>query len=284
MQLQQAAAQASAGVPAAADQAARDNENARGEIAARQAEQDAAQVARDGARNAYQAAIQPGARRSGDGRAVQAAALTALRDEVQAQEAAVVAARNAVDAAVRSAEQTATAGDAAVRAARDARDLADLQLREANEPADTSAAREAFDASQVELWTAAVELQEAEDEIGTRVPAGEVVFVPSLPLTVTDVAVAPGGPATGELATVSSGVTEVGGRVSSADADLVVEGAPVVIEIRETDEQFPGTVSYVGPPRETAVADGGEEEDGGNGFPAAVRATTTADRAGCRSS
>ena len=49
LQLQQAAAQARTAVPAAVDQAARDNDDARGEIAARQAEQDAAQVARDGA-------------------------------------------------------------------------------------------------------------------------------------------------------------------------------------------------------------------------------------------
>ena len=193
--------------------------------------------------------------------------MTALRDQAQAAEAALVTAGTAVDAAVRAAAQTAAAGDATVEEARGARELADLQLREASEPADTSAASEAFDASQVELWTAAVELQEAEDEIGTHVPAGEVVFVPTLPLTVTDVAVTPGAAATGELATVSSGVTEVGGRVSTADADLVAEGAPVVIEIRETDEQFDGTVSYVGPPRPAPSADAGDEGDG-NGFPA----------------
>ena len=113
-------------------------------------------------------------------------------------------------------------------------------------------------------------------------PAGEVVFVPSLPLTVTDVAVTPGAAATGELATVSSGVTEVGGRVSAADADLVVDGAPVVIEIRETDEQFAGTVSYVGPPRETAV--GRRRRGGRRTGSRSRRATTAADRAGCRSS
>jgi peptidoglycan hydrolase-like protein with peptidoglycan-binding domain len=266
LQLQQDASRARDAVPAAAAQAERNDADAQGDIAARQAGRDAARVARDGAAQGFALAVAPGAIDPETGEPYTPAAVTMLRDQLQAAESLLVAAGNGVDAAVRAAAQTAAAGDAATEEARDARELAELRLREASEPADISTAQEAFDASQVELWTAAVELQEAEDEIGTHVPAGEVVFVPALPLTVTDVAVTPGAAVTGELATVSSGVTEVGGRVSTADAELVAEGAPVVIEIRETDEQFAGTVSYVGPPRPAPSADPGDEGEG-DGFP-----------------
>ena len=47
-----------------------------------------------------------------------------------------------------------------------------------------------------------IDLNSADAAIGTRVPAGEVVFVPALPLTVTEVGATPGGVATGVLATV----------------------------------------------------------------------------------
>lgn len=264
LQLQQAAEQARAAVPAARDEAARNDASAQDEIRSQQAAYNAAVVARDGAVAMYRAASVPGAVDPETGEPYTPLAVTMLRDEAQRAEAEVVAARALVDGAVRAAAQTAQAGAAAVRQAEDARELAELQLAEALEPPDTASVQEAIDAAAVELWNAAVDLNDAEAEIGTRVPAGEVVFVPSLPLTVTDVAVTRGAAATGTLATVSSGVTEVTGRVSAADADLVGEGAPAVIEIRETDDQFNGTVSYVGPPR-AAADDGGD--DGGEGFP-----------------
>ncbi|MET0147182.1 MAG: peptidoglycan-binding protein [Ilumatobacteraceae bacterium] len=262
---QQAYARAQAGVPAAQADAARSDAESRGAVVSAQAASDAAIVARDGAAALYSAAVQPGAIDPDTGEPFTASAIALLRDDSQAKRAAAISAAAAVDDAVRSADATAEAGQAAVQAARDALALATVELAEAQEPPDTSSAQEGVDAAAVELVRATQDLAAGEAEIGTRVPAGEVVFVASLPLTVTNVAVAPGAAATGVLATVSSGATEVTGRVSSVDADLVTVGAPVVIEIRDTDEQFEGTVSYVGPPRQVASTQA-DVDDGSGSF------------------
>jgi peptidoglycan hydrolase-like protein with peptidoglycan-binding domain len=249
LEAQQSARRARDAVPAARDTAARDNAEAQGAIGAATAARDAAVAGRDRAAAAYQAATQPGAIDPETGEpytAVAISALAAARDEAST---AVVAAQQALDTAVRQRDEVTQQGRAAIQEALDAQALADARLAEASKAPETAGEQDTVRAAEIGLWEAVVDLNTADAEIGTRVPAGEIVFVPTLPLSVTEVTATPGGAATGALATVSSAETEVVGRVSRADADLVTEGAPVVIAVRDSDVELPGTVTYVGPPR-----------------------------------
>ena len=198
--------------------------------------------------------------------------MTALRDEAQAQEAAVVAARNAVDAAVRSAAQTATAGDAAVqRRARRAGSRRSPAAGGERAGRHVGGSRRRSTPRRSSCGPPRSSCRRPKTRSAPACRPARSCSCRSLPLTVTDVAVTPGGAATGALATVSSRGHR--GRRAACPPSTPTSSSrarPVVIEIRETDEQFPGTVSYVGPPRRPRRR-GGEEE---GGFPQRGAATT----------
>ncbi|MET0458132.1 MAG: peptidoglycan-binding domain-containing protein, partial [Ilumatobacteraceae bacterium] len=266
VEAQQTARRARDAVPAARDAAARADAAAREAIATAVAERDAAVSTLARARAAHLSAVQPGALDPLTGEPLAPGAVDELATAVDEAGAAVVRAEQAVGDAVRDQDDVAQQGRTAVQEAVDAQVLADARLAETATTPDTEAEQAALAAANVALWDATIDLNTADAEIGTKVPAGEVVFVPALPLTVTEVAATPGGAATGVLATVSSAETEVVGRVARADADLVTEGAPVVIAVRDSDVELPGTVTYVGPPRPEPSVGGQEEQQG---FPAA---------------
>lgn len=173
----------------------------------------------------------------------------------------------------------ATSQRAAVSAAEDTLELAELQLAEAEEPPDVSAEIATMEAANEGLERARIELAEADAAIGTKVAAGEVVFVPNLPLTVTDVAATAGGATTGTLATMSSTASEVLGRVARADAELLSVGQAATITVRGSGTSVPGTISYVGPPRETDEGEDGEgqNDDQSNSSPARLEVVVTPD-------
>lgn len=249
-------------VPAAEDAANRAYAEASSAISTASADRDVAAGTRDRADAALNAALQPGAVDPETGEPYTQAAvdmLAAARDEAVA---ALNRADTAVNDAVRNREGVAAQGDTSIQEAVDASALADARLADAAKSPQLTNEQSAVDAANRTLWDATVELQAAEAEIGTRVPAGELVFLPTLPLTVTEVTSSPGGAASGTLATVSSAETEVVARVARADAALVTEGLPVVIAVRDADTELPGKVSYVGPPRPEPSSGNGEE-----GFP-----------------
>ena len=95
--------------------------------------------------------------------------------------------------------------------------------------------------------------------------AGEIVFLPILPSTVTQVFTSLGGAATEQLATVATTETLVVAAVSRADSALVQVGAVVTVELRDTDIEVPGTVVSVGQPPADISPEGGDGGAGGGG-------------------
>ena len=102
----------------------------------------------------------------------------------------------------------------------------------------------------VELAAAArTSLAELEDAVGTIVPAGEIVFLPLLPTTLTEVNATLGAvPPTDQLALVSSTDTQITGRIAKADGDLVTIGASVDIQVPDFGVTTTGTVTDVRKP------------------------------------
>jgi multidrug efflux pump subunit AcrA (membrane-fusion protein) len=255
LSLQQASAQAGDAVPRSLTQAATNNTAAAQAVTTATVARDAATVARDAAKAFLDAALVPGAINPDTGEQYESEEI-ALRRGAMA-EAELSLADRSTALAEAQAQQTAIAaqGEADIRSARDAKALADAQLTEALKAPDTTAAQRARDDAAAALVQAQADYDSALALSGTRLPAGEMVFVPTLPSTITEVAVVAGGPAADVLATVSSSETQVLGRVSRADSGLVKEGATVDIELRDFDLVFQGTVTYVGQPQSTGEAD-----------------------------
>ncbi|MEU1618888.1 peptidoglycan-binding domain-containing protein [Streptomyces sp. NPDC005722] len=102
---------------------------------------------------------------------------------------------------------------------------------------------------------------------GTKVPAGEVVFLPDLPVRVGKVKVRLGDTPDGEVATVTSSDVVVRAVVPGADGSALREGMPARIETPD-GTRVRGVVAQVGGsgPRADAGADAGagsgDEEEG----------------------
>ncbi|MFI1487263.1 peptidoglycan-binding protein [Streptomyces sp. NPDC020747] len=80
---------------------------------------------------------------------------------------------------------------------------------------------------------------------GTKVPAGEVVFFPKLPVRLNKVTVKTGDTASGPIGTVTSSDLEVQAVVPGADAELLRKG--MAVELTTTDgKKAAGTVSALG--------------------------------------
>ncbi|GGM96522.1 peptidoglycan-binding domain-containing protein [Streptomyces fuscichromogenes] len=80
---------------------------------------------------------------------------------------------------------------------------------------------------------------------GTKVPAGEVVFFPKLPVRLNKVTVKTGDAATGQLGTVTSSDLEVQAVVPGTDAELLRKG--MAAELTTTDgKKAKGTVTALG--------------------------------------
>jgi hypothetical protein len=92
---------------------------------------------------------------------------------------------------------------------------------------------------------AADDLAQLSSRFGVQVPADELLFFPALPLRVDDVKATRGGPATGELMTVSGLQLAVDSSLSAGDAALVRKGVPAKIEEPDLRLSASGSVSVV---------------------------------------
>ncbi len=107
--------------------------------------------------------------------------------------------------------------------------LADLQRG-----VDTSSMRRQIDAAREEVGVARDELAALEAELGTWLPAGELVFLKAMPVRVDQVAVARGSVIDGAFITVSGSELALRSSVSERDAPRVEVGMEVEIENPET--------------------------------------------------
>jgi peptidoglycan hydrolase-like protein with peptidoglycan-binding domain len=92
---------------------------------------------------------------------------------------------------------------------------------------------------------AAQEADLARRQAGVQVPADEVVFVPRVPVRVSEVLVAPGDKLEGSIMKATDAVVAVDGALPLADASLVHAGMPVRIDEPDLGIAGTGTISQV---------------------------------------
>lgn len=247
--LQQAAGQARTAVTTAETTAARDDQAATAAVTGATSARDLAASTRDATARLLEIATAPGAIDPATGEPYTADEIETRRITANEAQAALAGAESALAAATAQQAATADAGKLAIQQAKDARTLADAQLADGTKAPDTTALRRALDAANANLAEMTADLAATEAAIGVHVPAGELVFVPTLPSTVTSVAgtigAAPGSEA---VATLSSSATQITGRVSRADTGLIEVGNTVRIELRDADVRFTGTIASIGNP------------------------------------
>jgi len=82
-------------------------------------------------------------------------------------------------------------------------------------------------------------------KIGVQIPAGELLFFPTLPVRVDEAKLAVGEEATGQVMTVTSSRLVVESALSGTDAKLIKEGDAVAIRATEANVEATGTVTHI---------------------------------------
>jgi hypothetical protein len=123
--------------------------------------------------------------------------------------------------------------------------------------------------AQKSLDLANAALSTFQDSYGTKVPAGEVVFFPKLPVRVDKVTVKPGDTSSGQIGTVTSSDLEVQAVVPGADAQLLKHGMAVEVTTAE-GKKAEGTVDTLGAAAAPVTTDaegsaGGSSADAASG-------------------
>lgn len=164
--------------------------------------------------------------------------LDALRSGVSATELAVGDAEFQVQRV--AAEQTSLVAQAENRLA-----VATASLAEARRGPDTTGIARQIGLAEDELAAASEELAELESELGTWMPAGELVFLKRLPVRVDQVSVARGSEITGSFVTVSGSEVTIRSSVAEASAQLLEVGMEVQVENPETGDEIPAVIAEV---------------------------------------
>jgi peptidoglycan hydrolase-like protein with peptidoglycan-binding domain len=256
---EQAVDRAQEAAPAARQLAARNNDQAALSTATAAALRDNAVSARDAAQAVVTAASQPGAINPETGETFEPTEVVQLQQAVVAADHQVIEAEQALAVAAANQQQVADEGATNVAQADDAVALARTQLADLDKPRDTTVLQEAVAAAEQVVVDANAALAQLEAEIGTVVPAGEMVFLPSLPTTITTLSAQLGAPPpTDQIAQVSSTDTEIIGRVSADDAELITVGSAVTIELRDFGIETTGVIADVRTPTASPDQQGGD--------------------------
>ena len=171
-----------------------------------------------------------------------------------------------------------------VASAADALELARVQREEAVAVPAPTAEQQAVESAEHLRESAREALAEAREEIVTGLPAGEVVYLPSLPRRVDEVSVRRGGLVEGAVLQVSGATLEVVASASTSDAELLEVGMPAVLQV-PGGEEVAAAVAAVeaagaggGGDGVGAGAEEGAQETGdpaGSGAPSSGRAVVT---------
>lgn len=263
LQAQQQLQAARDAVPAAQQSADRRNADAVAAVVTATAVRDAATTARNTARAARNAAVVADAINPDTGVPYTASEIAALNETLAAKEVALLEAEGALRTAVSARDQTAADTAKEVASAQGALALAELTYTESIAPKDTRTLNDAVKTARQALDQANADLLTVQAEVGTKMPAGEMIFLPSLPTTITEVAAEAGKAPADPFATVSSTSTRILGRISSADADLVQLPAPVTVELRDVGISTTGVLTEI--KKQTEGGDGGGGGGDGSG-------------------
>jgi len=245
--LQLARDRVSAGQAAVADsEAALNDANAgsgKSAVAAARAEIEAAEDALALAQIDAERANELAAKAVTDAQAALDEAEADLANGVPDADLAVAEAMTALEQAEFEVGRTATEQSAMVDAAAGRVTVAEAALSDLQRGVDTSAIRRQIDAAREELGIAREDLAELESELGTWLPAGEVVFLGSMPVRVDQVAVSRGSVIEGSFVTVSGSELALHSSVSERDAPRVEVGMEVEIENPDSGEAISGVIS-----------------------------------------
>jgi len=247
---QQALQAARDAVPAAQATATRRNSDATADVTAATTARDAAKTARDAAKTTRDLAAAPSAIDPDTGAHYLAAELKLLDEDLAAKESALVEAETALRRAVSERDTTAAEVAAGIATAQDAITLAELTFSEAVAPKDVTVAREGVVAARKQLDQTRADLMIEQSQVGTKMPSGEMVFLPVVPTTLTEVSAEVGKSPADPVATASSTNSLIRGRISASDADLVRVGTTVEIELRDADISSTGVVDKIEEPKQ----------------------------------
>lgn len=182
--------------------------------------------------------------------------LAELESAVSDAEAEVAAATEALDQAQFDRDRTVVEQQSLVEAAARRVDVAQAALEDARRGVDTEPIRRQIDSARSELEDARAELSELESELGTWLPAAEVIFLTRLPVRVDQVTVARGEAIEGSFLTVSGSELALRSSVPEREASRIEVGMEVRVENPVSGNEIPGVVSLVAErPGTNGVAD-----------------------------
>ena len=164
-------------------------------------------------------------------------------DGVPGAEEAVSEAITALEQAEFDVGRVAAEQEGLVAAAQSRVAVAEAALADLQRGVDTSGIRRQIEAAQQELSLAREEMAQLEAELGTWLPAGEVVFLKAMPVRVDQVAVSRGSVIEGSFITVSGSELALRSSVTERDAPRVEVGMEVQIENPETGGTIPGVIA-----------------------------------------
>jgi len=167
------------------------------------------------------------------------------KDQLAQLQGDVTEAQAAVAAAERNVSRVAAEQASLVAQAENRLEVAEASLSEMRKGIDTNAMERQVQSARDELAVAQEELSDLESELGTWLPAGELVFLDRLPVRVDQVSVARGSEISGAFVTVTGSVVTMRAAVSESDAPLLEEGMSVQIENPEGETFIPGVISSV---------------------------------------
>ncbi len=137
------------------------------------------------------------------------------------------------------------ANAAVVRQSEDALRLSQLQNEQLDAPRDLAALREGVATATRARDQAEQDLAEYSTTVGVSLPAGEVLFMPSLPVRIDAVAVKRGDAVSSAFMTVTGSRLAVDASVQVADRDLIAEGDVVEVESTDFGIVLDATISFI---------------------------------------
>ncbi len=140
-------------------------------------------------------------------------------------------------------DRIAAAEDALDQAKQALVDFDDLNAAQAADGVDTSNLNRAVNTASDNLSEAEETLAELEEEIGVRLPMAEVVFLPSLPRTITSVNVDRGDIVNGAVMRISGTEVRITTGVSEANRPLLEVGQRVVIDSEALGIELEGEIT-----------------------------------------
>lgn len=162
------------------------------------------------------------------------------------ESATCVALRAAVTNATNDLASVTITQNNAVDSAQRALDLANARLAEARRPGDTTGLVRARDDAKRQVADANQQLADLEKSVGTWIPAGELIFLKTLPVQVAAANVTRGGGVSGSFMTVSGADIAMTVGIAESDSKRLKVGDRVIIDEPDLlSEPFESTISEI---------------------------------------